>query len=101
MNKNIFNLDQPPEEEEEEEVKEEIMEPQIDLDSIEPHKVNWFKYLVDKYLKLTDEEGNPSALNSADAFVNLLSSLLSNKKNEEIQGELLDLVGFHNFELLE
>ena len=27
--------------------------------------------------------------------------MLSSKKNEEIQGELLDLVGFHNFEMLE
>lgn len=30
----------------------------------------------------------------------MLSIVLSNKKNEEIQDELLDLVGFDNFELL-
>ena len=71
------------------------------MDSIEPHKINWFKYILDRYLKLEDEEGNPSALNNADAYINLLNIMLSNKKNEEIQNELLDLVGFHNFEMLE
>lgn len=57
---------------------------QIDLSQIEPHKVNWFKYILDKYLKLEDEDGNPSALNSADAYVNLLNILLTSKKDEEI-----------------
>jgi hypothetical protein len=57
----------------------------IDLESIEPHKVNWFKYIMDKYLKPTDEDGNPSALlNSTDAYVNLLNIVLSAKKDEEI-----------------
>lgn len=73
----------------------------MDLSTIEPHKVNWFKFIIDRYLKLQDEEGNDSALNNPDAFVNLLNILLTSKKNEEIQEELLDLVGWHNFELLE
>ena len=47
------------------------------------------------------EEGSTSALSTADAYVNLLNILLTTKKNEEIQEELLDLVGYHNFELLE
>lgn len=71
------------------------------MTELEPSKVNWFKYIIDKYLKLTDDDGNKTALNTADAYVNLLNILLTSKKNEEIQGELLDLVGFHNFELLE
>ena len=69
---------------------------------MDPVKINWFKYCIDKYLKLYGEEGNPSILiNNIDAFANLLNIVTSNKKDEEIQGELLDLVGFHNFELLE
>jgi hypothetical protein len=56
---------------------------------------------LDKHLRLVDDEGNTTALNTADAYVNLLNILITSKKNEEIQNELLDLVGFHNFELLE
>lgn len=63
---------------------------------MDPSKVNWFKYILDRHMG--QEEG--SALNTADAYVNLLNILTSSKKNEEIQDELLDLVGFHNFELL-
>jgi hypothetical protein len=73
----------------------------IDLEKIEPHKFNWFKYLLDKHLKHVDEEGNMSALHTADAYINLLNIVTSQKTNEEIQEELLDLVGFHNFPLLE
>jgi hypothetical protein len=68
---------------------------------VEPSKVNWFKYILDKYLKMTDEDGNQTALNTADAFVNLLNIILTPKKNEEIQEDLLSLVGYHNFEFLE
>jgi len=59
--------------------------------------VNWFKYIVDKYL---NDEANSTVLNSTDAYANLLQITLSAKKNEEIQDELLDLVGYDNFELL-
>lgn len=48
-----------------------------------------------------DEEGNVSALHSADSYINLLNIVISQKTNEEIQEELLDLVGYHNFTLLE
>jgi len=88
----VFNLD---EEEEEDQMED------IDLSLVEPSKVNWFKYILDKYLQMKDEDGNMTALNTADAFVNLLNILLTPKKNEEIQEDLLSLVGFHNFELLE
>ena len=63
---------------------------------IEPSKVNWLKYLVDTYLT----EDNSTVLNSTDAYANLLSIVLTTKKNEEIQEELLDLVGYDNLELL-
>jgi hypothetical protein len=78
-----------------------IDEPEIDLENIEPYKFNWFKYLLDKYLQDKDEDGNVSALRSADAYMNLLNIVVSSKSSEAIQEELLDLVGFHNFTLLE
>ena len=76
-----------------------VQQPEFDINMIEPSKVNWFKYIIDKYLQ-APEDGTPNLLNSTDAYANLLSILLSPKKNEEISEELLDLVGFHNFELL-
>ena len=65
---------------------------------VDPSKVNWFKYIVDKYL---NDETDTSILNSTDAYANLLQIVLNNKKNEEIQDELFELVGYSNFELLE
>jgi len=56
---------------------------------------------LDKHLNHQDEEGNVSALHTADSYINLLNIVISTKSNEEIQDELLDLVGFHNFLLLE
>ena len=73
----------------------------MDLDKIEPYKFNWFKYLLDKYLQHRDEEGNVSALHTADSYVQLLNIIVSSKTNDEITEDLLDLVGFHNFTLLE
>jgi hypothetical protein len=66
------------------EPEESSEEEEIDINQLEPSQVNWFKYIIDKHLKLVDEEGNSSALNTADAFVNLLNILLTSKKNEEI-----------------
>lgn len=57
--------------------------------------------MLDKYLKHQDDDGNVSALHTADSYMNLLNIVVSKKANEEIQEELLDLVGFHNFSLLE
>lgn len=74
---------------------------EFELQAMQNRNFNWFKYILDRYLKTADEDGNQSALNTADAYVNLLNILTTQKKNEEIQGELLDLVGYHNFELLE
>ncbi len=47
------------------------------MSSIEPSKINWFKFIVDKYLVMQDEDGNLSALNTADAYVSLLNIVLS------------------------
>ena len=38
-------------------------------------------------------------LTSIDGYANLLSIILSNKRSEEIQEELISLVGFENLEL--
>lgn len=70
------------------------------MSTIEPSKINWFKFIVDKYLVMQDEDGNASALNTADAYVSLLNIVLSVKKNEEIQEDLLGLVGYHNLDFL-
>ena len=45
------------------------------------------------------EHGGPSLLSTIDGCANLLSIILSNKRAEEIQDELLSLVGFENIEL--
>ena len=41
-------------------------EPLLDLSTVDPNKVNWFKYIVDKHLN------DDSCLNSTDAYANLL-----------------------------
>lgn len=71
------------------------------LRDVDPAKFNWFKYLIDKHLQYKDDEGNVSALNSADSYSNVLNIITSKKFDEEIQEELLDFVGFHNFTLLQ
>jgi len=75
VDRDLFNLDEQPDEEEEEE---------IDWSLIEPSKVNWFKFILDKHLRLRDDDGNLSALNTPHAVVNLLNILLTQKKPEEI-----------------
>ena len=39
-------------------------------------------------------------LASVDAYANLLQILMSPKTNQDLEEELLNLVGFHNMELL-
>jgi hypothetical protein len=70
VDRDLFNLEEPthPDEEEEED---------IDWSLIEPSKVNWFKFILDKHLRLTDDDGNLSALNTPHAVVNLLNILLT------------------------
>ena len=68
------------------------------MEKIEPAKINQFKYILDKYLQKGEDEG--SALNTIDGYANLLSIILSNKKADEIQEELINLVGINNFDLL-
>lgn len=45
------------------------------------------------------EDGSSNLLNTIDGYANLLSIILSSKKSEEIQEELLSLVGFENIEM--
>jgi hypothetical protein len=75
--RDLFNI-----EDDEKQIEEE--EEELDISAIEPSKINWFKFIVDKYLKMQDEEGNASALNSADAYVSLLNIVLSPKRDDEI-----------------
>lgn len=49
---------------------------------------------------MTDTDDDLTAMSTTDAYANLLAVLLSQKKNEEIQEDLLDLVGYHNLEML-
>ena len=56
--------------------------------------------MIDKHLQLKDDDGNVSALNNVDSYISLLNIITSSKSDDEIQEELLDLVGFHNFTLL-
>jgi hypothetical protein len=67
---------------------------------IDPTQFNWFKYLLENHLNLVDDEGNKSALQSADSYISLLNIVTSTKSDDDIQEELICLVGFHNFELL-
>jgi hypothetical protein len=83
------------------ETEEVSMASEIDPESLPAHQFNWFKYLIDTELRHSDEEGNVSALHTADSYISLLNIVTSSKTDEEIQEELLDLVGFHNFPLLE
>ena len=93
----LFNVD---EDEDNKEEEEEDDDGELDLSTVEPSKVNWFKYILDKYLVHEDSDGNLTALNTADAYVTLLNLILSNKKNEDIQEDLLNLVGYLNFGFL-
>jgi hypothetical protein len=63
---------------------------------VDPRKVNWFKFLVDKHLSQEN-----SVLNNNDAYANLLQLLLSRKLNDELQEDLVELVGFEHLLLIE
>ena len=51
-------------------------------------------------MEMEDEDGNKNAFQNIDAYANLLSIIMTSKKDDEIQGELIELVGFNNFEFL-
>jgi hypothetical protein len=98
-----FNLPERTAEPELEERPEPIREPSpepavFDINMLDPNKVNWFKYIIDTYLQ--DAEDGTQVLGSVDAYANLLSIVMSPKANEELEDELLNLVGFHNLDLL-
>ena len=62
---------------------------------------NWFKYLIEKFLNPVDPDGEKSALHSADSVISLLHTVTSAKNDDVASLELLDMVGFHNIELVE
>jgi hypothetical protein len=51
-------------------------------------------------MQLTDEEGNVSAVNNSDGYIQLLEIIRSSRSDDDIGNELIELLGFHNFELL-
>jgi hypothetical protein len=72
----------------------------VDPESIDPSQFNWFKYLIDTHLKEYEDDGNKSLLHSADIFNSLLNTIISSKKNEVIEGDLVDLVGYGHLDLV-
>ena len=77
--------------------EDEVKEEPLDIESIDPSKINQFKFIIDKYLS---GDQSVSILNTIDGYASLLNVLLSQKKNEEIQDEIMGLVGDHNFEMV-
>jgi hypothetical protein len=50
---------------------------------------------------LVDDSGNQlTALRTSDSYINLLNIIISNKVDDEISNELLDMLGFDNIELV-
>lgn len=50
---------------------------------------------------LVDDAGNQlTALKTSDSYINLLNIIISNKVDDEISNELLDMLGFDNIELV-
>lgn len=82
--------------EEESESAQAMDQQQFEL--LDPRKINQFKFLMDRYLQ-KPEDGGTSLLTTIDGYASLLSIILSNKRSEEIQEELITLVGFENIEL--
>jgi hypothetical protein len=74
-------------------------EEEVDIDTVDPMKINQFKYVIDKYMKYSDDQGQ-TVLNSVDAHAELLGIIISAKSNEEIQFDLFELVGENNFQLM-
>ena len=76
-------------------VEEEVAEaaPELDISTLDPRQVNQFKFICDRYMNK-----DFAAFKSVDGYATLLTSILSNKRSEEIQSELMDLVG-DDFEL--
>lgn len=51
-------------------------------------------------MQLTDEEGNVSAVNNQDGYIQLLEIIRGNKTDDQVGEDLIELLGFHNFELV-
>lgn len=65
---------------------------------VNPEKVNWMKYIFRKHVKPDDQFYQ--TLNRPEVTSAVLELLLSNKTDEEIQGDLMDLLGSERFEML-
>lgn len=63
-------------------------------------KFNWFTYFIEKHLNVVDADGQKSALHSADSVITILHMVTSTKSDDVLVGELLEMVGDHNIDLV-
>ncbi len=66
----------------------------LDVSAMAPEKVNWFKHIIDSHV----EEG--STLYNAETLGFVLERLMSGRSEQELQGELVDIFGYDNLDLL-
>ena len=69
----------------------------LKVQGLELNEINWFRMIIDEHFKFggeTDDEHLIYMLNK------LLEIILSSKTNEEIQNEMLELVGFDQLEMM-
>jgi len=74
---------QPPDQDEESDEDDFNPERLLEL-GMPSHSVNWFKYLLDKYLNTQDDDGGTSALRTQDGYASLLGIVQSQKSGDEI-----------------
>ena len=65
---------------------------------VNPEKINWFKYIFKNHVKPDDEMHE--TLNSPTVTQTILSILLSDKGNDQIQEELFENIGFEKIDMI-
>ena len=66
--------------------------------AINPEKVNWMKYIFNKYIMPDDQFYQ--TINRPEVIGSILNIILSDNSDEAIQGDLIDLVGAERFEMI-
>ena len=66
--------------------------------AINPEKVNWMKYIFNKFIKPDDQFYQ--TINRPEVIGSILNIILSESSDEAIQGDLIDLVGAERFEMI-
>jgi hypothetical protein len=62
-------------------------------------KANWFKYIIEKHVLVDQSEEN--MLKTPDQVSSLLTIIRSSKSDNDIQSELIDLLGYGNMDMME